>query len=76
MPSSKPEQKAELFKPGDTVHPGVYQAVDHSEHRAASTIVLKRREKFPGCRRCEHTVFLLVHAALHFSEDPDLSKPR
>lgn len=74
MASSKPEVASHMFKPGSQVEQtGMYRTVHHPEHRKPHTVMLKKDEKFPACRSCDHTVFLLVMAAQHTSEDPDLS---
>ena len=78
MPSSKAERSDHLFKPGGKVEQsGMYKAVHQPEHRKAHTVMLNRGEKFPACAKCEHTVFLLLMASEHISEDPDLGgKPQ
>jgi hypothetical protein len=77
MSGDNPERATHLFKPGGKVeHTGMYQAVHQPEHRKAHTVMLKRGEKFPPCAKCDHTVFLLLVAAEHISEDADLRGKR
>jgi hypothetical protein len=62
-----------VFKSGQPVRStGVYNVVHYPSHRMTHPIILKDGETFPKCAKCEHTVFLLILAALHFSEDADL----
>jgi hypothetical protein len=77
MPSSQGERSGHLFEPrGKVEQTGMYQAVHQPAHREAQIVMLKRGEKFPACAKCEHTVFLLLLAAVHISEDPDLGGKR
>lgn len=77
MPSSRAERSDHLFKPGGKVEQtGMYQVVHQPAHRNPHTVMLKRRERFPACAKCEHTVFLFLLPAEHMSEDPDLGGKR
>ena len=65
-------ERDQLFKPGSIApRTGMYNAIHHPGHRPMHAIVLKHGEKFPVCKKCEYTVFLLVAVAPHFSEDED-----
>ena len=74
MTGSKPQSADSIFMPGQTAHEsGVYHAVHHPEHRPAHSLLLRRGDRFPGCRRCESPVYLLIHAAPYLGEDADFA---
>lgn len=74
MPGSKPQLADSIFKPGETAREsGIYHAVHYPEHRPAHSLLLRRGDCFPGCRRCDSPVYLLIHAALWLGEDADFA---
>ena len=72
MLSPKLQSETSIFKPGQGVGAsGVYNAVHHPEHRKPHPLLMKHGETFPKCPQCDATVFLLILAAPHLSEDAD-----
>lgn len=61
-----------LFRPNQSVpFTGVYHAIHHPSHRPTHSVILRGGENFPKCGKCEYTVFLLVSAIPHVTEDED-----
>ena len=67
----------DLFRSGDRVpHSGIYRVSHSPEHEEPHEVTCLYGKRFPQCRCCEHTRFMLVRGAesidthVHFRTAP------
>jgi len=54
----------DVFKSGDRVpHSGIYRVLHSSEHQDPHEVTCVYGRRFPSCRSCEHTRFMLLRGA-------------
>jgi hypothetical protein len=54
----------DVFRSGDRVqHSGIYRVLHSPEHEAPHEVTCLYGKRFPTCRICEHTRFMLLRGA-------------